>query len=118
MKHEYYVDFVREKMEKEDAPMSVEEMKERVKKMAQTAQETAAKLGEVEESLQTEAQLAQQEIDARSVFVGNVDFNATPEDLQNHFQACGAISRITILSDKWTGRPKGYLNQHRVILGS
>jgi RNA recognition motif-containing protein len=64
--------------------------------------------------------------DARSVFVGNVhssfilslfeliviatrqvDFASTPEELQQHFQSCGAILRITILCDKFTGKPKG-----------
>lgn len=47
-------------------------------------------------------------IDGRSVFVGNVDYSATPEELQAHFQACGTINRITILCDKFTGHPKGF----------
>jgi RNA recognition motif-containing protein len=51
---------------------------------------------------------AKEEIDSRSVFVGNVDFSATAEELQQHFQAAGTINRITILCDKFTGHPKGY----------
>lgn len=47
-------------------------------------------------------------MDARSVYVGNVDWAAVPEDLQKHFQSCGVINRITILCDKWTHQPKGY----------
>ncbi|KAJ9102608.1 hypothetical protein QFC19_004717 [Naganishia cerealis] len=50
----------------------------------------------------------QEEVDGRSVFVGNVDYGATPEEIQQHFQACGAINRVTILCDKFTGHPKGY----------
>ncbi|THV03322.1 RNA-binding domain-containing protein [Dendrothele bispora CBS 962.96] len=46
--------------------------------------------------------------DGRSVYVGNVDYSATPEDIQAHFQACGTINRVTILCDKFTGHPKGY----------
>lgn len=46
--------------------------------------------------------------DGRSVFVGNVDYGATPEEIQGHFQACGTINRVTILCDKFTGHPKGY----------
>ncbi|KAK7470885.1 hypothetical protein VKT23_002301 [Stygiomarasmius scandens] len=46
--------------------------------------------------------------DSRSVYVGNVDYSATPEDIQAHFQACGTINRVTILCDKFTGHPKGY----------
>ncbi|KAH7930298.1 RNA-binding domain-containing protein [Leucogyrophana mollusca] len=46
--------------------------------------------------------------DSRSVFVGNVDYGATPEEIQGHFQACGTINRVTILCDKFTGHPKGF----------
>lgn len=46
--------------------------------------------------------------DNRSIYVGNVDYSATPEDIQAHFQACGVINRVTILCDKFTGHPKGY----------
>ena len=48
------------------------------------------------------------ESDKRSVYVGQVDYGATPEELQDHFKSCGTINRITILVDKWTGSPKGY----------
>ncbi|KAG6890945.1 hypothetical protein C0995_000902 [Termitomyces sp. Mi166 len=46
--------------------------------------------------------------DSRSIYVGNVDYSATPEEIQSHFQACGTINRVTILCDKFTGHPKGY----------
>jgi polyadenylate-binding protein 2 len=48
------------------------------------------------------------ESDKRSVYVGQVDYGATPEELQDHFKSCGTVNRITILVDKWTGSPKGY----------
>lgn len=41
-----------------------------------------------------------------------MDFSATPEELQTHFQSCGTILRITILCDKLTGRPKGFVSFH------
>ncbi|TCD71339.1 hypothetical protein EIP91_011110 [Steccherinum ochraceum] len=46
--------------------------------------------------------------DSRSVFIGNVDYGSTPEEIQQHFQACGTINRVTILCDKFTGHPKGF----------
>ncbi|PWN21124.1 RNA-binding domain-containing protein [Microstroma glucosiphilum] len=49
-----------------------------------------------------------EEVDARSIYVGNVDYGATPEEIQQHFQSCGNINRVTILCDKFTGHPKGY----------
>lgn len=48
------------------------------------------------------------EVDARSVYVGNVDYSATAEELESHFHGCGPINRVTILCDKFTGHPKGY----------
>ena len=29
--------------------------------------------------------------DARSIYIGNVDYGATPEELHAHFQSCGTI---------------------------
>ncbi|XP_072278747.1 embryonic polyadenylate-binding protein 2 [Pyxicephalus adspersus] len=48
------------------------------------------------------------EIDKRSIYVGNVDYGGTAQDLESHFSSCGSINRITILCDKYTGHPKGY----------
>jgi RNA recognition motif-containing protein len=48
-----------------------------------------------------------EDIDARSIFVGNVDYGASPEEIQDHFKSCGSINRVTILLDKHTGHPKG-----------
>ncbi|MCD7471912.1 Polyadenylate-binding protein 2, partial [Datura stramonium] len=48
-----------------------------------------------------------EEVDSRSIFVGNVDYACTPEEVQQHFQACGTVNRVTILTDKF-GQPKGF----------
>lgn len=48
------------------------------------------------------------EVDRRSVYVGNVDYSTKPYDLQEFFKASGQINRITIMVDKWSGKPKGY----------
>ena len=50
---------------------------------------------------------AKEEADARSVYVGGVDYGCTPEELQAHFQECGTVNRVTILTDR-TGNPKGF----------
>jgi polyadenylate-binding protein 2 len=81
-------------------------MKQRVKEM----EDEAAKLREMQASLdRTDHELreSKEDIDARSIFVGNVDYAATPEEIQNHFRSCGSINRVTILLDKHTGSPKG-----------
>lgn len=50
----------------------------------------------------------QQEIDGRSVYVGNVDYQSTPEQLESFFKVVGVIERITILFDRYSGLSKGY----------
>ncbi|KAK3402082.1 hypothetical protein B0T20DRAFT_346358 [Sordaria brevicollis] len=82
-------------------------MKRRVAEM----EEEAAKLREMQASLdQQHHELTEnkEDIDSRSIFVGNVDYSASPEEIQAHFQSCGSINRVTILLDKFTGQPKGY----------
>ncbi|ROW10001.1 hypothetical protein VPNG_06504 [Cytospora leucostoma] len=82
-------------------------MKRRVAEM----EEEAAKLREMQASLDNQAEHNQEsksDVDSRSIFVGNVDYSASPEEIQAHFQSCGSINRVTILLDKFTGQPKGY----------
>jgi polyadenylate-binding protein 2 len=81
-------------------------MKQRVKEM----EDEAAKLREMQASLDQndrEMREPKEDIDSRSIFVGNVDYAATPEEIQNHFRSCGGINRVTILLDKFSGQPKG-----------
>eukprot|EP01054_Gregarina_sp_Poly1_P005755 Gregarina_sp_Poly_1__5754@NODE_3025_length_1445_cov_167_916546_g1914_i0_p1_GENE_NODE_3025_length_1445_cov_167_916546_g1914_i0NODE_3025_length_1445_cov_167_916546_g1914_i0_p1_ORF_typecomplete_len256_score43_89RRM_1/PF00076_22/1_5e19RRM_5/PF13893_6/1_6e06Nup35_RRM_2/PF14605_6/3_8e05RRM_7/PF16367_5/1_8e03RRM_7/PF16367_5/0_00042RL/PF17797_1/0_00039RRM_Rrp7/PF17799_1/1_4e03RRM_Rrp7/PF17799_1/0_0017Tropomyosin_1/PF12718_7/9_3e03Tropomyosin_1/PF12718_7/0_0012Nup35_RRM/PF05172_13/0_0073DUF1866/PF08952_1 len=49
-----------------------------------------------------------EEMNRRSVYVGNVDYGSTPQELQEHFKQCGKIFRVTIMVDKYTGHPKGF----------
>lgn len=50
---------------------------------------------------------AKRESDAKSIYIGNVDYGSTPLELQQHFSLCGIIEKVTILNNKFTGRPKG-----------
>ncbi|PKY00881.1 RNA-binding domain-containing protein [Aspergillus campestris IBT 28561] len=82
-------------------------MKKRVAEM----ESEAAKLREMQATLDQQNENLREdkeEIDARSIFVGNVDYGASPEEIQAHFQSCGSINRVTILLDKFSGQPKGY----------
>lgn len=46
--------------------------------------------------------------DGHSIYVGQVDYSSTPEELLAHFESCGTVERVTIVCDKFTGRPKGF----------
>ena len=85
-------------------------MKRRVAEM----ESEAAKLREMQSSLEAAPEPGHREdredVDARSIFVGNVDYGATPEEIQTHFATGpGTINRVTILLDKFTGHPKGWV---------
>ncbi|KAJ0040620.1 hypothetical protein Pint_27607 [Pistacia integerrima] len=41
------------------------------------------------------------------VLIRQVDYACTPEEVQQHFQSCGTVNRVTILTDKF-GQPKGF----------
>ncbi|KAI5062056.1 hypothetical protein GOP47_0023157 [Adiantum capillus-veneris] len=97
------------------AAKELEEMKRRLKEMEEEAAALRDMQAKVEKEMgvvQDPASVAAQqqnkeEADARSVFVGNVDYSCTPEEVQQHFQSCGTVNRVTILTDKF-GQPKGY----------
>ena len=45
--------------------------------------------------------------DERSIFVKNVHFSATADELKDHFSDCGEVKRVTIPIDKLNQKPKG-----------
>lgn len=48
------------------------------------------------------------EVDNRSIYIGNVDYGATADELEQHFHGCGSMNRITIQRNKYDGHPKGF----------
>merc|ERR1711976_889430 len=87
------------------ADAEIEEMQRKVQEM----EEEAEKLKQLTDSVEEHGDGPnREEIDKRSVYIGQVDYGATPEELQEHFKSCGQISRITILVDKYSGHPKGF----------
>jgi len=89
----------------------VEEMEREAKKLRElqaAAEKSSGGEEDNEGGVPMETEDDKAAADGRSVFVGNVDYGSTPEEIQQHFQACGTINRVTILCDKFTGHPKGY----------
>jgi RNA recognition motif-containing protein len=44
----------------------------------------------------------------KSIFVGNLDFNATEESVRGLFAPYGAIERVNLVTDRDTGRLRGF----------
>eukprot|EP00879_Flechtneria_rotunda_P024667 GHRR01026168.1.p1 GENE.GHRR01026168.1~~GHRR01026168.1.p1 ORF type:complete len:187 (+),score=58.65 GHRR01026168.1:313-873(+) len=88
----------------------LEAMKQKLKELEEEAAKLRSTQGGVPEDAEQEAAPeagSKEEADTRSVFVNNVDWGATPEELQQHFASCGTVNRVTILTDKF-GHPKGF----------
>jgi RNA recognition motif-containing protein len=45
---------------------------------------------------------------AKKLYVGNLPYSATNESLQELFGAIGEVVSINIITDRYSGRPKGF----------
>ena len=45
---------------------------------------------------------------SNKLFVGNLSFNTTENDLQDAFAAHGTVTETNLLMDRETGRPRGF----------
>jgi cold-inducible RNA-binding protein len=43
-----------------------------------------------------------------SIYVGNLSFDATEEDVRQAFAAFGTVTSVSIITDRETGRPRGF----------
>jgi RNA recognition motif-containing protein len=44
----------------------------------------------------------------KNIFVGNLDFGATEDAVRSLFEAYGTVERVSIITDRDTGRAKGF----------
>ena len=45
---------------------------------------------------------------AKKLFVGNLTFNSTENDLQDYFSQAGPVLSVNIMQDRATGRSRGF----------
>jgi RNA recognition motif-containing protein len=43
-----------------------------------------------------------------NIYVGNLSFEASEDDLRQAFEAFGTVASVTILKDKFTGKSRGF----------
>lgn len=42
------------------------------------------------------------------IYVGNLSYDVTEEEITQEFQAYGEVASVDIITDKYSGRPKGF----------
>ena len=42
------------------------------------------------------------------LYVGNLSFNSTEEDVSDAFSQYGTVTSVTLITDRETGRPRGF----------
>ncbi|XP_057736257.1 polyadenylate-binding protein 1-like isoform X1 [Arachis stenosperma] len=96
------------KQDLEDMKKRLKEIEEEASALREMQAKVEKEMGAVQDSTGSSASQAEkEEVDSRSIYVGNVDYACTPEEVQQHFQSCGTVNRVTILTDKF-GQPKGF----------
>ena len=43
-----------------------------------------------------------------NIFIGNLDFTTTDQELRTCFEAYGTVETVRIMTDRETGRPRGF----------
>ena len=43
-----------------------------------------------------------------NIYVGNISYNLSEEDLSKVFEEFGKVSSVKIITDRYSGRPKGF----------
>lgn len=43
-----------------------------------------------------------------NIYVGNLDYKVTEDDLKGVFEECGTVEEVKIIMDKYTQRSKGF----------
>lgn len=46
---------------------------------------------------------------SKKLFVGNVPYTITEDDLKTAFSEAGEVESVAIITDKMTGRPRGFV---------
>jgi len=97
--------------EVDETDAEIEALQKRVREMEEEAAKIEAMQSTVEKSFKKQDAAHANNgpnVDSRSIYVGNVDYTTTNDELQEFFQSCGPVNRVTILQNKWTGQPKGF----------
>lgn len=79
-----------------------------IQRQLEEMEEELHKLTQMQHQVELNLSAAKDDIDEKSIYVGEVDYECTGEELKAVFSCCGTVNRVTIQVDKYTGHPKGF----------
>jgi RNA recognition motif-containing protein len=53
-------------------------------------------------------QLSEKEKEKMNIYVGNLPFDATEDEIREMFAAFGQVASVALIKDKFTGQPRGF----------
>ena len=86
-----------------EAEADADDMLRRMKEM----DDELETLGKASEKIDDKLTSASENLDECSIYIGQVDYEATAEELRAHFSSCGTINRVTIMTTP-AGVAKGF----------
>ncbi|XP_028052300.1 polyadenylate-binding protein 1-like isoform X1 [Camellia sinensis] len=86
----------------EDMKKALKEIEEEAGALREMQSKVEKEMGTVQDSSSPATQAEKEVVDSRSIYVGRLC-----EEVQQHFQSCGTVNRVTILTDKF-GQPEGF----------
>src|ERR1039458_7798215 len=54
----------------------------------------------------------------KKIFVGNLDFKATEESIRSLFEQHGTVERVSLMTDRDTGRSRGFSHVKKIFVGN
>jgi RNA recognition motif-containing protein len=48
------------------------------------------------------------EVDRMNIYIGNLSYDATEDDVRSAFEDFGGVESVKIIKDRYTGRSKGF----------
>ena len=89
--------------EEEEGGDNADEIQKRMNEM----EDELNKLNQLQSSVEKKIGNVADSVDEHSIYIGQVDYEATIDELRAHFAPCGSIDKIAIICDH-RGNSKGY----------
>ncbi|KAJ2547475.1 nuclear localization sequence binding protein [Coemansia sp. RSA 1933] len=96
-----YVDFASEDAQEKATAATDFEVEGRTVRMEKTE-------GQARDGKQPRAQGPSTSEPSKVLFIGNMSFRSTEDSVRSAFEECGTVVSVRIITDRETGRPKGY----------